>query len=287
MADLIVVGGGYWGVAIAYKARERGLSVLLFDDRRPEGSSRNSAGMMQRYWYKASTTLNHIPRSWGWWRGPSLGWLESLGMVQNTGEMFATRSRPEARFRDDLQMVDPEAVLGLFPAVRGRVDRICREGGRWSVQVDGMDFPAASVAVAAGAWTDALLNASDLPAVGVQGLRGRAVILDQTAYVGQVPLTYMPKPYTHYTLRPWGNHWRFGDTVEAHDNHVLDRWLMPTLTGLIGQYTYVAMQDGIRPVCKQFVVEEIAPKLVVATGGHRVGLGMAEPVAGRVLDLLQ
>ena len=48
----------------------------------------------------------------------------------------------------------------------------------------------------------------------------------------------------------------------------------------------VRVLDGMRPVCERFTVCEIAPGLVAATGGHRVGLGIAGTIAERALRIL-
>lgn len=285
--DVVVVGAGYWGVAIAYALRAAGADVLLVDADMPQASSRNSAGIFQAWWYKAETTAKKIPAGWDW-AGPSVRWLQDLDLVRRTGEGFTTYQHRQQRLRDDCWLVDPEAVLALVKPVKVHVVRLWRDTGGWNVNsIAGVRAHAKQVVVAAGAWTDKLLWRSGLPEVGVQPLRGRAAIFccrDNS----ELPITHLAAPFTHYTMRPFkGNKVRIGDTVERKVDGALPQTYLDTVERWgfdLGDA--LRWQDGFRPVTKQYVVDEVAPGLVVATGGHRVGLGLSEPVANRVKGLL-
>lgn len=284
MVDLAVVGGGYWGIAAAWLARAAGVDTVLLDDANPAGATRNSAGIFQRWWYRQDVAARRVPADWNW-QGPSLDWLDELGLVEDTGEMFYSRAKPERRLRDDCLLVQPWRVEALIAPHPLHVERIEAAGASWAVVGSTGTFTARRVIVAAGAWTDVLLAASGLATVGVQSLRGRALVLAHPDPLA-LPVTYLARPYTHYTLRPWRpGQVRLGDTVERKTGDLSQ--LVAAAASITGVAPVVLdVPDGYRPVADRYVCDLAAPNLVVTTGGHRVGLGLAEPVARRALALL-
>lgn len=281
MVELAVVGGGYWGICATYLARNAGVDAVLIDDGNPLGATRNSAGICQRWWYRQEVASRRIPSDWDW-QGPQLDWLDRLGLVRDTGEMFFTPRKPDQRRRPDCLLVNPWEVEALVEPVAARVRRI--ERGVRLLLDGGDDVVARKVLVTAGAWTDVLLDASGLPPVGVTPLRGRAYVVEAVA--PETPVTFMPRPYTHYTLRAWGpGRARIGDTVERKRGQL--GGLSLAYREITGHEPDIAdVLDGLRPVADRYICDEVAPGVVVATGGHRVGLGLAEPVARRALRLL-
>ena len=87
-----VVGGGFWGTAIALALAEREVEVRLYDDGRDGGASRAAAGLVQKSWYKpGSMTSMRLPE---WWTEvhARAGWallVERCGL-DSVGEWFST-----------------------------------------------------------------------------------------------------------------------------------------------------------------------------------------------------
>lgn len=279
--DLLIIGGGYYGTAAAVLARERGVDVAVVDSEHPLGASRNSAGLFQPNRHDRGL---HEPFK--------IDWLRERGLAKTTGELFSTWRRPEPRFKPGLTLADPRAILMLSRHMRVRVDRLRRANGigGWVAETPGGPILCHNVIVAAGVWTDELLQASRLPTIGVKALRGRAMIVIQDGYNDERPRVHMDRPYHDHCLRPWiGGTWRWGSTVEKIDGAGAGpvNALANSLADLIGHYTTEAIADGLRPVVESgFPTELIAPGLVVSTGGRTIGLGLAEPSARRALNLL-
>jgi len=292
--DLVVIGGGFWGVAASSIARERGLDTLLIDNADPNGASRNAAGIVCLRWYRQDTVRHMLPDTWSAEDAiHGLEWLAKHVPLARTGEQFLNATTDSGRrYERDCYLVSScEAVLELVPKWRANATRVTRvrEGWRIGVSGDG-DIITPRLIVAAGTMTDNLLASAGVRAVGVTALRGRALLLrppQQVLHDFDVPLTVLARPYTHFTFRRWGSDLiRLGDTVERQprDNALVElrtiaRRYLPESTEEVG------VMDGLRPVCGRFHVAEHAPGLVAATGGHRVGLALAEPAGRRAVEL--
>lgn len=319
MTDLGIIGGGFWGITAAVMAEERGYDVTVWDANDELAASPAAAGIIQLWWYDSVTTSKMLPE---WWRdeNPAFGleWLAGHVRLLDTGELYSSYQGADGRFRDDCYIVEEcEELLNAHPVDEARVERIDPpsdggEGEGWTVHFED-ERPAETVEnllVAAGAWTDDLLRRSELPPVGVEPLRGRAVLLDPHEYEeapptahdaekdtlpgsmpSTTPHTILPRPYTHFTLRPYRGHYRIGDTTEqdigGNENSLQE--LLLNAGKLVGGFDVVEVYDGVRPVADTITVEPIQdghPGGVVATGGHRVGLLLAPICARRALRLL-
>jgi glycine/D-amino acid oxidase-like deaminating enzyme len=295
MYDLIVIGGGFWGSMTALHAQKKGLSVLLLDDLNPQGASRNAAGIISLGWYQWRQTrdkkdvvgnifgdlFTFADAAYG------VGLLRDYGLLRQTGEEMFTLAG-NRRFRQDLWLLSsPQELFELAERKQRQVERLVREDGRWRVQTAEVNYFAQRVVIAAGAFTDDLLVASGLSPIGVKGLRGRGLLI-QPHKVFDVPHTVQVAPYSHLTLRPWkGGLARVGDTVEkkpAGDERLEP--LKDFAAKLAPQYEITKVFDGLRPVTEKAFIQLVAPDLVVATGGHRVGLALAPAAAVKALALL-
>jgi glycine/D-amino acid oxidase-like deaminating enzyme len=287
--DLVVVGGGFWGTAAALQARRRGLEAVVLDCRAPQGASKAAAGLVHKDGFGRDTFLRRAP---AWWDADELGWslewLKEVAGLRRTGEWFFNGDAAGAKYRPDCWLAPPvNVLLEMARPLFDRAERLEPAAGGWAVATPGTTYKARLVVVAAGALTDRLLEASGLRKAGVEGLPGRGYLFPGTLPDG-VPQTTQVRPYTSFTVRPWGERTlRLGDTVERGDGprpgdlnalrSILARW------GGGGRMEVC----GVRPVCPRFVVEPWAPGLVVAVGGHRVGLGLAGAVGRRCLQLLE
>jgi glycine/D-amino acid oxidase-like deaminating enzyme len=234
-----------------------------------------------------------------WWTGKSVAegfnWLTGKMKAHEVGEWFSSYQDAKPKFRPDMLMLeDLETALRTGAEVTRqsvKVDVLEKAGSGWNVMTDGGRIAAKEVIVAAGAFTDQLLGLSGLPLVGVKALRGRALILQLNHPLKtKLPYTYMTRPYTHYTLRPWRDgQLRLGDTVERSskggDAAIQELYRVAAL--LAPGAEVVGMLDGLRPVCDKAICRPISDGLIVMTGGHRVGLSMSQPFASAALRILE
>lgn len=295
--DMVVIGGGFWGSSCARHAQEQGISVFQIDCGKPQGGSRNAAGIVHRQWFERGPMAKLLPT---WWMPEdleySVDWLTRHCGLKHTGESFYNLTRPNAqpKHRKDCYLLPTIKHLARLDACAPhKVKRIVRRGaGRpFTLECDDAALETRSVVVAAGAWADKILRQSDLPPLGIEPLRGRALVArpqaDLAALKDGVPIAMMTRPYKSYTAREWeGSRVRFGDTVEylKGDDRELNH-----LRALAERYAPNCVVDhvldGVRPLLARFHVEEVCHGLIAATGGGRVGL-TAAPAAGRRAVLL-
>jgi glycine/D-amino acid oxidase-like deaminating enzyme len=297
--NLLVVGAGFWGSTAAIIARAHGHAVTVLDDGNPRGASRNAAGMVHPEWYKhASGASYRIPTRWTPAHiSESIGWLETTWGATSRGELFSSYHNPEAwRHKPGLRTLhNPLAILESAEPERARITHVEPAHQGWAaVAEDGRTWEARTLLLATGAWTDAILETSGLPPVGVVPLRGHALIITGDL-VSDLPMTRYVAPYRHYTIRPWlkRGQWRAGDTVERTISTERAAATLGTLRDycktMIPEHQEQDVLDGYRPIRPDhgMDVETIAPGLLVATGGHRIGLGVAAVAAHDVLRRME
>lgn len=295
MYDLIVIGGGFWGTMAALLAREAGQETLLLDDLNPQGASRNAAGIVSLGWYRWRMTRDKkdvVGNIFGDTFTPSdavwgVNFLRERGLLRHTGEEVFTLAGNH-KFRDDLWLLSsPQELFELVERTEAKALCLQKLPECWSVLTENRIFNAHKLILAAGAFTDTLLEASNIPPIGVKGLRGRGLLIEPHK-IFDVPLTVQVAPYSHLTMRPWGKGMaRVGDTVEKIPGG--DERLLPLKTfaeRIAPANQIVKVFDGLRPVTEKVFIQEIKPGLVVATGGHRVGLALAPSAARKALALL-
>jgi glycine/D-amino acid oxidase-like deaminating enzyme len=284
MVAVAVVGAGFWGSAVSRLLTERGIGHIVVDDAHPLGASRNAAGICKLSWYRQDTVAKMIDGVFTY-DDFAIGfeWLRDQVIIDHVPETFVNMGRGTSRMHSDNYLADPAALL-ITDAVETEVTELRPHLG--GVYVG--DLFVDQVVVCAGARTDALLEASGLGRpTGVQPLLGRAIRFD-CADFDKTPecMTVMTRPYVHYTFRHLNGQIRGGDTVERKRD---DKRLADLYATAIARYTGVreiTEFGGIRPVCKRMFVGRVHPRVIAATGGHRVGFGLAGAVARRVVELL-
>lgn len=289
MYDLAIVGGGFWGTACALRAIQQGLDVLLIDDANPEGASRNSAGIACLHWYKQETIKRMWPVEWSFREvEDSFQWLKDNCGLEKTGERFRNMSSGVEKFREDCYLIgDNSSLLKLAIPHIQKIEKVYAADSSWVLWSNKEHIEAKKIIIAAGAYTDTLLENSGFSPVGVKPLFGRAMVVEQDGIEIESPLTVLVRPYVHFTLRPWLGKLRWGDTTERKPIGPYVYELEKAFLNATGRVPKVAdWAQGVRPVCSTMTVKRIAPNAIVAVGGHRVGLGISGLVANRALDLL-
>lgn len=263
MEDLGIVGGGYWGTAAALVAQGKGLSATIFDCAKPAAASTAASGYFAEGWYSGVWKQRMM-------RARALA--ESHGVrLKNTGaQVYGLKDRSTPRFRQDWHTFDPRQFLELAPVGQGhRVTSV----GPGFVQTTADRFAFKHVLVVAGTWTDELLQASNLPPMGVKSLAGSAVVVkDSPTEVRLHEVT----PYNQIALREWGpGLMRICATQEKKPNQ--SREYVQKMLERVKPYTgpdpiRVSSYYGLRPLLEGGPdVRLVAPGVVAATGGGRIG----------------
>jgi glycine/D-amino acid oxidase-like deaminating enzyme len=298
-AELIVIGGGYWGAGIAFEGRQRGWTVLVIDDGDGRSGSRAASAICDPHAYRTRIGKKHLPPDWtdqdltG-----SFDWLIQRGGYRCREYLWNIRRNTPPHFRGEvILLADPHVLTRLAgPFVRGQVVHAERDGGRWEVVVDPVEsagqrlyLTAKRVAIAAGYRTDDCLDAFGLQPLGVGRLYGRGLNVVGATHAGVPhPISVQLRPYLKHTVRPWRDGtWRIGDSAEENPD---DRYVanLHTVGNKVFQhYTVQEVVEGFRPVLDRFLVTDLSPGLVVATGGHRLGLGITGLVAKKATEMLR
>lgn len=281
---MIIVGGGYWGNAIRDAAELRGVKAIVIDDGDEEGASRNAAGYVRWPWLTGQLG-GIVPE---WWdethMAASRAHIERLGAVEVTEVVHDWRAGTVER--PDLWMINPWEALPK-PAMVSRVLGFRRDAGRWLVYTNlGDELRTDRLVIAAGVWTDPLLVASDIEPLGVDQIVGSAILA--AGSLDSVVETHVPRPYHHVTARPWeGGRVRVGETVSRSYPDSKLGGLVNDVARLFPQLTGFWPITGRRPALPEATVKELGDGLVVAVGGHRIGLALAGGVAQRVMEVLK
>lgn len=269
MNDLVVVGGGFWGTAIAVVASAGGARVSLVDDGAPGGASRAASGYYARGWYKGAWAERVLAAE-------ELGARHGMHVDFIGADVAGVGNRP-ARTRDDWAVFHPADVLALHEErLKADVRRV--EQGRVHLG-GGRVLEGRLVVLAAGVQTDRLLAASGIQPIDVEALGGRGLLVGAPRDALARPLMVPVTPYFAYVARQWdASHVRIGETLEktpsrAHEYaRKLRAAVMPRLAGRLGACCVEEGELwGLRPVLPEPTVREVAPGVLVATGGGRVG----------------
>lgn len=291
MIPWIIVGGGYWGSCIARALRQREIEVLLLDSQESGAASKAAAGLVR--------AIPDYVRP-NWW-GPE---HEAACQTFWQGDDFICF--PEQLFHQ--QQLEPEFKRNVYclkscseiasPEVtRQKVFSISPTKSGWTVETDQGPLAAEGVILAAGVWTDPILQASGLPVMHVASWPGRGAIHTLQAISksltpslsGRSAQVQSPAQVLTWAYRlegdtrtrrvsaiPWQQSQDFYLT-EGAAGPLLDRLALgPAKTQLF----------GYRPRLRRWEVQQIAPRCIVATGGNRSGLAGAAGIALQVANLV-
>ena len=292
MHDVLVIGAGFWGTAIALALRQAGREVLCLDSAEKGAASPVAAGLVRQ------TTLESLEhkRPAPWWSVEhSHACHEFLrtgcrqGWVSRCPERILSSFCPQGRPRQDLWCTDVARLLSRAQPQAGRVVSLVRSPDCWTAHTDEQAVEARQVVVAAGFLSDRLLAASRLSVLGLLPMPGSALLaptprplLEAVTLAFRLPGDSRTRTAT---ALPWGpGQIRAGDTVEPQEPLQLTR--LASLLESLGAVGPTTRLWGIRPHLPSLQVELIQPDLVVASGGRRNGLATAAGAALRVVQLL-
>jgi glycine/D-amino acid oxidase-like deaminating enzyme len=262
--DLIVVGGGFWGSAMARYAERKGASWMLIDSREPGGASRNASGYFSPRWYKDRLASERAAET-----AEALGL--SLALSRATLVPLDASSKPRGVV-PDLYTFSRDALM-VAPTLEARVTLLTANDRHVVARLsDDRFLLARAVYLAGGVWTDDLLRASGLPTTGVTRLAGSAAVFEQPWEAP--PLWIQTNPYQHVAVRSWGSGLRVCATLErnAEAAPTARQKLLAAARKHVELLGEPRWEYGFRPVLKEgLTVKAVHPRVYVGTGGGRIG----------------
>ena len=283
MIDLVIVGGGYWGVASALAAERNGLSVLMIDGEDEMNGSKAAGGHFSLKWFK------------GQFRGGMERAYEdamSLGVEFDTKGALINTLYDRKKFgnkylkpKDDWWVFMPEQFLGLRQPDKKAIVSKIKKTDTVEIQTNCGDIKARNVLVCAGVWTDFLLHSSNLPRVGVSALAGSAMSF-RGENIEKLML-HQTTPYRQISIRNWGKGYiRIGETSEYKENEhqkYLDKMIGTVDHHLYG-YKPHKLFRGYRAMRKKPFIGKVEDNIYVATGGGRNGGVMSFYAARKIVS---
>ena len=249
----MIIGGGLFGSVIAKALLALKYDVCVIDGGHEDAGSKPAACLMKPGWF-ASLGRDIYD--------PALKTLDALYGLQ------------EVQFKLGPAMVKvfwipPRKILQAIPFVQGRVSRYTRQGKYWQITLmGGVVLQASLLIVAAGIWTELLV-----PEVRQKGMAGIAFL--------------WPKSVVSPFIKPWAPFKQIvafnrddGAWISDGSAILLKNWNDAREQACFSRC--VATQKlpadptrlfGLRPyhVAKPCYLEEVRPKLWVATGGAKNG----------------
>ena len=315
--DIAVVGGGVVGLTIALRAQERGMSVVVLD-RGGDGASRQAAGMLAPV---SEADIGHAELLEDSLEAAA-AWPEfarELGIeLHSAGTLIVARDRDEAEaldreraFRERLglrvERLLPSAARRLEPALapnvrlalhvpddravepRAVLDALRARVDVRRAEVESLDaVDAATVVVAAGAWTAQLVDVPVRPVKGqilrLRDPRGAGLVERVIRFEGGY---LVPRGDGRYVLGATVEERGFDTTVTAGGLYELLRDATEVVPG-ISELVVEESGAGLRPATPGNVpIVERRGRTIVATGHFRNGILLAPVTADRVVEMLQ
>jgi hypothetical protein len=266
--------------------------VRVLDDADPLAGSRNASAIVHVHTYDSPIFADLWPRDWSREElERSLGWLVETCGARPSVETFWNLDRRDlgqrtSRERPPLYLPTNGALLDLVAAERRRVSALWRDGAEWIAETWEGPVRGRRVLVAAGYRTDEVLASAGLGTLGVRRLFGRGLLVEGRAVVA-LPAMVMGGPYRKYAIRDWApGVVRVGDSAERTPREGHAAFLRKLAEAIVPGGREVGWMAGYRPVLDRFTVAKLADGLAVATGGHRMALGLAGLVARRAVSML-
>lgn len=306
--DLLVIGAGYWGTGVTLKALERGVKVITLDDNDKESGSRNASAVCDPRAYDSEIFAKYFPYDWTKKDlEESLEWLLGKG-AYIVKEYFWNKyqgSSPRLMPREIFYLETPQYLTSQITPLNGKVVSIFQrrnlskktsEG--WTIVYETIDkltcqvvqnlITCKKLVIACGYRTDDVVELiSPNLKLGVGKLYGRGINAKGTPNTS-LPVSIMIKPYVKHTVRAWKNGiFKIGDTCEKKISDTKFNNLEAVGREALDNFEIVEVTAGWRPTLPKFTVAKLLENLVVATGGHRLGLGVTGLVASKVLKELK
>lgn len=298
--DVVVVGSGFWGSAIARQLKKAGLNYVVLDNGDLSSGTRNSGAYTCLRWFDSGTVTKHMPLEWTIERIEKwINWLHHNEYIEPVGQWIWNKMAGGrwTRYHDCYLMKDVSAFCNKTKAKSAIVDKVEDKGKSCVIHTNFGKVKAGMVVLATGAWTDSILQASGFAGIGVEGLTGRAILVNpleseikkQLQYWKGEVITINIRPFKNYDLLPNSdNWWYFGATTEKILSDKSYDEMLSSLSTVFGESNVIVKKTltGVRPVFDQGI-SRVSGRIVAATGGGRIGLALAGPAAEDVLKIVK
>ncbi len=267
------MGGGYWGAAAARALRSQGLESLILDSQESGAASKAATGLVRsipEYLKPAWWEARHQSACQVFWN--------SADFIVYPENLFH-QHQPEPEFKRNTYCLLSDCEIACPEVIHRKVNRLESDGSSWWVHTDQDTLRAAGVVLAAGVWTDAILQASGLPILHISSWPGRGS-LHPAGSVANSVLTWAYRIDGDTRTRrvsaiPWH---------QSGEIYLTEGPAAPLVTRLqLGPAK--SQLFGYRPRLRRWEVLEVAPRCIVATGGNRCALAGAAGIALRVAEL--
>lgn len=298
--DVAIIGGGYWGRAIAQEVQRAGKTCVIVDDGDRLSGSRAASGICDPAVYKSSVFRRYMPQDWSESDlQESLHWLCSNHGRQVKEYFWNKFAGTDPREGASCIYFPPVHKLSrLWPAetVKGiagycettKLGRISlavfNKHGNYQEQIRSC-FVVIAAGYRSGYLAEKLVDGCK---TNVDRLYGRGIIRFARRTETVSPISVMIRPYCKHTIREWGKGvWKIGDTAEEkHSDNKFNALLDVANIG-VPNYRDQIISEGYRPVMDKFTVAKLTNRVILASGGHRVALGLSGLVAKKVLEMLK
>jgi glycine/D-amino acid oxidase-like deaminating enzyme len=226
-----------------------------------------------------------------------VNWLIRNGYVESVGQWIYNKQLDTWKRYDDCYIMrDIHAFSRKIKPTDDSVVQIKEKKDRCSVNLHyGSPIEAKTVVLATGAWTDKLLKDSSLDPIGVEGLGGRALIVEPSDKVirkriewAKEVISVSVRPFKNYDLLAnQTNWWYFGATTEKDESEKSYAEMIGAAKLVLGENVKIKETlFGVRPIYNGGV-RRVSDRVIAATGGGRIGLAIAGPAADDVVRLIR
>ena len=299
MKDVVVIGAGFWGAAISRKLGRAKLTYTVIDNELPIGGSRNSGAYTCLRWFSSGTVLKQLQPTWTKDRIEHwVNWLIRQGYLESVGQwVYNKRLDTWKRYDDCYIMKDVNAFTNKTKNLyHDRVTHIKQKDDYCQIYMNASSpVKARHIVLATGAWTDNLLSQSGMNPIGVEGLNGRAIIVEPEFKVikkriewAREVISVSVRPFKNYDLLPNSKKWwYFGATTEKTESQKAFDEMIGAAKLVLGPDVRIrGTVTGVRPIFGKGVVK-VSERIIAATGGGRIGLALAGPAADDCIRLLK
>ena len=283
--DVIIIGGGFTGRAVARRLQEEGLIVAMIDDRDKRAWSRVYGGLWGDSWLQSDFWEAIRPE---WWRQEHYIRARSNVLAENTvASPFLVA--PSLSWADGVVQIAGGASLD---AIDGEVSGGSYDDktGLWTIIYDGRSIQGRKIVIAAGYQTPEVLRRLSLRTVDIKSVRGRYFLFD-SAVAPHEPVFRMSPSGPLWMLRTGPFTIRIGDTYEDEKSNPVaqveeivefGRMIDPDLPA---PYKNVEGFRSVGPEGKPFV-SSVGPDAWAVGGGGRIGLGIAGGLAHHLTEVI-
>jgi glycine/D-amino acid oxidase-like deaminating enzyme len=278
MLDVVIVGAGYLGKAIARMLQDAGHDVAVVDDGNKLSGTRNASGYVDPSWFKGEDR-EWVERGLDWLKHQDVG-LRRVGLKATLSErkafMALNGSAPDFEFKRESGwlMLDPwKFQIPDVKLVEERALGLESHSDRAVVVTERGLIEGRKVVVAAGFRADSLLRTIPMSkTLGVSPLWGGWTYA-KNKFDG---LRLIQRtPYSYVAVRDWQGGMRVGDSTGRTAPEAVDRAVeffnLATHFMRMKVEEEVAIRVGARAYRSAGITtERVAPGVIASSGGGKV-----------------